>query len=108
MCQLGKSHSTLQNGASAVNLGLESGNMLPLPVAYQKLSEDDVGVVAFVANRGHNQNRLEKPKKKDWSMEESSAAAAPVSDVDRSIDRLQSDRLLSPSSLYGALQPSPS
>ena len=79
------------------------------PVAYQKLSEDDVGVVAFVANRGHNQNRLEKPKKKDCSMEESSAAAAaPVSDVDRSVDRLQSDRLLSPSSRYGVLQPIPS
>ena len=73
-------------------------------MAYQKLSEDDVGIVAFVANRGHNQNRLEKPKKKE---ESSAAAAAPVSDVDRSIHRLQSDRLLSPSSLYGALRPSP-
>ena len=80
-------------------------------MTYQKMSEDDVGIVAFVANRGHNQNRLEKPKKRECSMEESSAAAAaaaPVSDVDRSIDRLQSDRLLSPSSRYGALQPSPS
>ena len=80
------------------------GQMLPL-VAYQKLSEDDddereVWIGAFVANR-RNQNRLEKPtKEEDWLEESSAAAAAPVSDVDRSVDRLQSDRF-SPSSLYG-------